>query len=160
MLGASIVLAATWMYNQPGPSAPLPGVLAPPTIGLSSMREKAFEEDDDDMTPRVVTSSVANEKLNFRHATPSTSSQSLSSMIGLGASVDMERLDREREAESVFLGQMSRGNVGPGGRFSNVPIGASPYMSGSASPLQRSGSLSSVDQLSPESLHAPSTRRS
>ena len=165
LLGASIVLAATWLYNQPAPPSSSPSNPGAVGVSLAAMREKVFEEDDDtDVTPRVVTSSVHNEKASLRHPTPASqmsNSQPLSSLLGMSNMVEMDRLNRERRAEYAFLGQMAR--TGTGNTLDGPHHGtASPYVSRSPSPfipLSRTGSTSSVDlPRSPTQLTPPSRR--
>lgn len=167
LLGASTVLAATWMYNQPAATVSPPSITVPDaSMSSSAMREKAFEEDDMDVIPRVFTSSVLNEKASFRHSTPASqlsnnaSTQSLSSMLGMSNTLEVEHLNRERRAEYAFLGQMARAENATYGNRNTALL--SPYVSRSPSPfmpLSRSGSTSSMDlPRSTDTLLPPGSR--
>lgn len=115
MIGASTVLAATCMYNQPSPPS------------AQHTREKDV--------PMVITSSVNSsdpilgEKPSMRHPLGS-STTSLSSLFGINSTTEKDRLSRERDEEAAFLSVMSRSTSS-----SQFSVGTSPYVSRSPSPF-------------------------
>ena len=129
LLGASTVLAATCMYNQPAGNGNSAGPMQYPP------REKDV--------PMVITSSVNSsdpilgEKPSMRHpllvgSSLSSSSTSLSSLFGIGGTPEKERLARERDEEAAFLSVASRS--ASTSQFS-VGSSVSPYVSRSPSPF-------------------------
>ncbi|KAL5476430.1 hypothetical protein ACEPAI_3435 [Sanghuangporus weigelae] len=130
LFGASIVLAATWIYNQPAPHEPLVDAKG---IGFAFGIEKN--------TGQVLTMPVGRndpiigEKLERRPSTSGLSSlagssQSLSNLFGLSASAEKECLAREREEEFSMLSLASR--TSSQSHFGSNP---STFVSRSPSPL-------------------------
>ncbi|PAV23788.1 udp-galactose transporter [Pyrrhoderma noxium] len=110
LLGASTVLAATCMYNQPAGNGNSAVNSSDPILGEKpSMRH-----------PLLVGSSL------------SSSSTSLSSLFGIGGTPEKERLARERDEEAAFLSVASRS--ASTSQFS-VGSSVSPYVSRSPSPF-------------------------
>ena len=129
LLGASTVLAATCMYNQPAGNG----------SGAGPTQYPPREKD----VPMVITSSVNSsdpilgEKPSMRHpllvgSSLSSSSTSLSSLFGIGGTPEKERLARERDEEAAFLSVASRS--ASTSQFS-VGSSVSPYVSRSPSPF-------------------------
>ena len=155
LFGASIVLAATWIYNQPTPREP-----SMTGIGFTFGNEKNGGHLL--TTPVGRNDPIIGEKSERRPSSSGLdslagSTQSLSGLLGLNASAEKERLAREREEEFSMLSFASR--TSSQSHFSSNP---SPYVSRSPSPFNPHpspvlghGALSIDQSSSPTTLQPP-----
>ncbi|EJD02186.1 nucleotide-sugar transporter [Fomitiporia mediterranea MF3/22] len=151
LFGASIVLAATWMYNQPSPrevGANTAGVM----VTLGSEKDSGHVI----MSPLGRNDPILGEKPTMRHSgsglgsglsSLTGSSQSLSSLLGLSAVGEKERLAREREEEFALLTSASRTSS-----HSQFSVNSSPYISRSPGPENASAHATEPATLHPASF--------
>ncbi|KAL5532861.1 hypothetical protein ACEPAF_4635 [Sanghuangporus sanghuang] len=160
LFGASIVLAATWIYNQPTPREPSVNASG---IGFVYGNEKNTGQML--MMPVGHNDPIIGEKVERRPSSSGLSSlagssQSLSNLFGLSASAEKDRLAREREEEefsmlSLVSRTSSQLHFGPGSNpspfVSRSPSPLNPHPAPAASP----GSASTSPSSSPTTLQPP-----